>query len=246
MPSATRRLFDIWEAVLPLSPARRALGLVAAMRPDLLAPARGELSVGERDGTLLRLRAAVFGTTISAVSRCQACDERVELSFEIDDVQVAGDRPDTDQGDVLVVEQDGWSVRNRLPSSEDIVCIERATSEQEATAELWRRCTLDVRFDGRPRAVDAIPEAVRTAMADRFATSDPQADVQIQLLCPACSSTWEQDFDISSFLWAEIDTWARRLLADVHVLARAYGWDEDQILALSPLRRRAYLEMVAA
>jgi hypothetical protein len=83
-------------------------------------------------------------------------------------------------------------------------------------------------------------------MADRFATSDPQADVQIQLLCPACSSTWEQDFDISSFLWAEIDTWARRLLADVHVLARAYGWDEDQILALSPLRRHAYLEMVSA
>jgi hypothetical protein len=30
------------------------------------------------------------------------------------------------------------------------------------------------------------------------------------------------------------------------VLASAYGWDEEQILALSPSRRRAYLGLVVA
>ena len=33
-------------------------------------------------------------------------------------------------------------------------------------------------------------------------------------------------------------------LADVHRLARAYGWTEDQVLALGPVRRAHYLSLV--
>ena len=62
--------------------------------------------------------------------------------------------------------------------------------------------------------------------------------------CPACTFTWSEPFDIVTFFWAEIDAWARRLLADVHVLASSYGWSERDILALSPVRRQYYLEMV--
>ena len=51
-------------------------------------------------------------------------------------------------------------------------------------------------------------------------------------------------FDIVSFFWAEIDAWARRVLREVNVLARAYGWRESDILALSPVRRQIYLSMV--
>ena len=46
-----------------------------------------------------------------------------------------------------------------------------------------------------------------------------------------------------SFLWTEIEAWAWRMLSDVHTLARAYGWGERDILALSPTRRQFYLEM---
>ena len=52
--------------------------------------------------------------------------------------------------------------------------------------------------------------------------------------------------DIAGFFWAELDAWARRLLREIHTLARFYGWSEAEILALSPLRRRCYLEMVQA
>ena len=37
--------------------------------------------------------------------------------------------------------------------------------------------------------------------------------------------------------------WARRTLRDVHVLARAYGWREADVLALSPTRRQIYVEL---
>ena len=53
-------------------------------------------------------------------------------------------------------------------------------------------------------------------------------------------------FDIVSFFWREIEEFAIRTLREIHALARAYGWAEDQILALSPTRRRCYLEMVGA
>ena len=50
--------------------------------------------------------------------------------------------------------------------------------------------------------------------------------------------------DILSFLWAEVDSLAKRLLCDVHILAWAYGWREKDILALSEFRRRYYLDCV--
>jgi hypothetical protein len=47
-----------------------------------------------------------------------------------------------------------------------------------------------------------------------------------------------------SFLWSEIHSWAQRLLRDVHAIAAAYGWREGDILAMNPLRRQAYLELI--
>jgi hypothetical protein len=46
------------------------------------------------------------------------------------------------------------------------------------------------------------------------------------------------------YLWTEISVAAQRLLIDVHALARAYGWDQDDILGMSSARRRFYLEVV--
>ena len=61
--------------------------------------------------------------------------------------------------------------------------------------------------------------------------------------CPACGHDASITFDVVSYLWNEIDEWAKRVLVEVHVLAAAYGWSERDVLALSPRRRRLYLEM---
>jgi hypothetical protein len=39
---------------------------------------------------------------------------------------------------------------------------------------------------------------------------------------------------------------AKRLLAEVHLIASAYGWSEAEILGLSRARRDFYLDMVRA
>ena len=53
-------------------------------------------------------------------------------------------------------------------------------------------------------------------------------------------SSWLERF------WAEIDAWARRILREVNILARAYGWRESDILALGAVRRQIYLTMAQA
>jgi hypothetical protein len=73
---------------------------------------------------------------------------------------------------------------------------------------------------------------------------DPQGDVQIALNCTQCSHRWDAPLDIASFVWSEIHAWVVRLLNEVHALALAYGWRESDILAMSPWRRQAYLELI--
>jgi hypothetical protein len=76
--------------------------------------------------------------------------------------------------------------------------------------------------------------------------ADPCIDFAVDLECPACAHAWSAPFDVAGYLWEEIDTRARRLLDEVHVLARAYGWPEDEVLRLSDARRSAYLERALA
>jgi len=64
------------------------------------------------------------------------------------------------------------------------------------------------------------------------------------LTCPSCGYAWPAPFDIASFFWTEVDAWARVLLREIHVLASAYHWCEEDILRLSPWRRRSYLEQI--
>jgi hypothetical protein len=79
---------------------------------------------------------------------------------------------------------------------------------------------------------------------DALAEADPQADIELALACPACGQVSRHEFDVLAFFWSELQAWARNLLLEVHALAQAYGWTEPQVLALSPRRRRLYLEIL--
>ena len=63
---------------------------------------------------------------------------------------------------------------------------------------------------------------------------------------PACGGAWQGVLEVIDFLWAEIRTRARRLLQEIDALARAYGWREAEILALSDARRGLYVQMAMA
>ena len=64
--------------------------------------------------------------------------------------------------------------------------------------------------------------------------------------CPTCGAVSQPVLDPAALVWREFAALARRLEDEVHVLARAYGWSEPEILALSEQRRRRYVERVNA
>jgi uncharacterized protein (UPF0212 family) len=232
-----QELLDAWERGLAEPPVQRALTLLAAACPECLPETLARESVGRRDGRLLTLREWTFGPSLVSLAACPACGERLETAFEVADIRVpeAGDGAET-----LSLSAAGCELTFRLPNSLDLAALRAGEDLEAARRRLLGRCLLGE----QAAAVEELPAEALQAVADRMAQADPQGDVQLALQCPACGHAWRAAFDIVSYFWAEVDAWARVLLHEIHVLASAYGWRETDILALSPWRRRSYLELI--
>jgi hypothetical protein len=175
------------------------------------------------------------------VTSCPSCAEEIELTFDAAEVRRRGgsDTPapfDTTAG--------GYELTLRLPATTDLAHLSDASNIAAARRQLFARCLLGARRDGAAIDVEELPAEVIDAAAARMAELDPQADVAFEVACPSCAHAWLEPFDVVTFLWSELASTARRLLREVHQLAAAYGWSEREILALSPMRRQAYVEML--
>jgi hypothetical protein len=205
------------------------------------------LSVGERDARLLILRDQLFGPELACVTACPRCADRLELTFRVTDVLI----PTAVEPPPLTLTLPGYELTFRLPDSTDLDALWVArestgsadvTGSTDVAAVLLHRCIVDARREGVPCSPSQLPERVVHAIARRMAEADPQAEVELTASCLACDHSWLAPFDIAAFLWQEVDAWARRLLDDIHRLARAYGWREADVLALGPRRRQFYLD----
>src|SRR5262249_29372703 len=113
---SARELLQIWERGLEQNGPQRAVELLRAAAEDGDADA-AELTLGQRDARLLRLREWTFGREIAAVTPCPACGGTQELRFGVDDVRV---RSATAAQTPLEVCAEGYAVRFRLPDSRDL------------------------------------------------------------------------------------------------------------------------------
>lgn len=233
-PSAAE-LLNVWERGRSARHAERALLMLAAAEPDASAEGLAALTVGRRDAGLLRLRERLFGPHLESVTRCPACGELLELT--LDTADLLSDAPVAPAGPFWL-DTEGGRVLFRLPTSADLLAMDGGHG---ASVGLLERCVEEVVGEAA-----SLPPDLVTRVAARMAEADPLADVQLSLSCPACGERWIGSFDAVSYLWDEIDAWAHRTLREVHLLARAYGWGEVEILSLSPLRRHAYLDLVGA
>ncbi|GAA2262004.1 hypothetical protein GCM10010145_29440 [Streptomyces ruber] len=234
-------LLATWEAGLAEAPDGRALLLHRTARPDTDAGALSALPVGEREADLFALRRALFGERMQVRLACGACGE--DMEFELDAGEFASSlSPDGPGESVVRLAESGWEVEFRLPGAADLTAAARTADPRAA---LLARCLVSAVRDGTPVAADALPAPVQRRIAEAVEAADPGADVTLGVTCPECGGTTRAELDIASYLWTELDAWARDVLLDVHLLATAYGWSEPEILALSPLRRRYYLELCA-
>lgn len=235
-----RDLVEVWEVGEDQHPLDRALTLLAAAYPERSWDELAALSVGQRDARLLALRERTCGPKLSAVVECPRCAQRLEFEMRVSDLRAADAGAGEDAREFVA---DGVALRFRLPDSRDLAAVLDLEDPDAARGLLVRRCVLQAGRDGTPVDVEELPGGVVAGLAERISECDPQAEVLLDLRCPACGHAWQALFDIVSFFWAELAARAKRLLREVHELARAYGWREADILGMSARRRRLYLEM---
>lgn len=240
-PVSTVELLTAWECGLSQSSTRRLLTLLTAVHPELSGEQLLKLPIGQRDGLALKLRESLFGPQLTIVAACPFCSERLEVGLNVADIRVASNSLEHQP---LALDVDGFKLQFRLPDSQDLLVIENLDSLEKARSVFLHRCLLSVIHEDQACSVDKLPEEILSKIEATMSAADPQADVELDLCCPACLHSWLAPFDIASFLWTEINAWAQRLLHEVHLLAKAYSWREADILAMSPTRRRYYLGRV--
>jgi hypothetical protein len=198
------------------------------------------LTVGDREALLWQLRSISLGDRIAAVVECGHCHEKLDLDLLV--------------GDLLQPSAPGWSdtftedlagrrVRFRLPTVADqeaVASLARADGELAARA-LLARCLLAV--DDHPPSDDELA-AARSAVEDRVAALDPQAETILDIHCPTCGASTAHALDAAEFLVEELTRTGRHLYREVHVLAWHYHWSEGEILSLTVDKRRRYLDLI--
>ena len=223
----------LWEQGRGRHAIDRALLLFAAACPELPPEHLADLPLGQRNEALFRLRERTFGPNIRTYADCPACGGRNEAMLHTQPfLAAAAEHARNEQ-----FETRGY--RFRAPTSRDLSAVVSCNDATSATIRLLERCCVACPSGA---AVDA------TALLDDVEAGlgalDPIADIELSLACEACGRPWTAPFDIAGVLWDELDAKARALFGEVHVLASAYGWREQDILALGEARRAAYLAMV--
>jgi rRNA maturation protein Nop10 len=244
---AADTLLSHWENGHGRTPAARALDLLVAVslyaaddEPPWSVCGRdpGRWTVGHRDAALLSLHASSLGRPLEAVAACPACGGRAE--FELDAESLAA-QADTEVSGQLTIRAEGHVVRCHVPTTADLATV--TGTGTESVDDLLATCVDSATADGRPVAATDLPPRVREAVESALEEADADAETTLSLTCPECGHRWTAPLDPAAFVCAELDREALALAREVRELATAYGWSERDILAMSPSRRRLYLEV---
>lgn len=227
----------LWENGHRLHPVDRALLAIRASLPE--NPNTDEpvadWTLGRRNRALAELRTLYFGPRLEGWTTCSQCGEKLE--FEVDCRTLAQTQEETSSQSIAI-----HGSTFRLPTSRDLARIAGESDPQRAALLLLHNCTVN----GPPLDKSGWSESEIEEVAEKMSLADPLAEIALGFECPVCQHTSEEALDLSSFLWAEIETRAKRLLLEIHALASSYGWAESAILAMSDVRRAIYLQMVQA
>jgi hypothetical protein len=235
-------VLDVWERARSVSRADCALLLAASAGNGASRDELAQLDIGRRDAQLLNLREKLFGPRMTGRANCPACAQAIEMNFSVAEIRAGSEEELAPQFTTRCGE---YEVTFRLPNTNDLATLIAGDNIVMQKRCLAQRCVLSATRDGQALAFPELPNEAINTLSERMSELDPQGDVQLALTCPRCSHRWDSPLDVVSFVWTEVQAHAAQLLRDVHVLASNYGWREAEILTLSPVRRQAYLELIA-
>jgi len=178
-------------------------------------------SLGAADRALVALHRELVGRDLQTSVRCVGCGEQSVVALGPDDLPAPSSRT-------------RWFAPGmglREPTYADLQGL--PTDAAEATAELVRRC----------RAGTATMTS-RVAGGSDLAAVDDSLTGPVVLVCPGCGALVEAALDVVPLVLADLVLVADEVDLEIHLLARAYGWDLAVIEALPAARRHRFAELV--
>ena len=230
-------LLQVWEKGRSQTPIYRSIYLLSLLYPNFTIEELLSFSIGERDAGLLYLRGVYFGTILQHATDCPECKEKIEWETPLELLQLQALKQDTSVRFFNLTCQEK-TLKIRLPNSQDLLQLLAIEKEVVAIDSLMTNCIIDMDFTTK------VPEQTKKEAFAKMAELDPQADINMDIVCPACQHHWLLNFDIIRYLWEEINDWAFRLLQEVALIAKTFGWSEKDILDMSRFRRNLYLNMI--
>jgi hypothetical protein len=218
------------------SPVWLRIGIVRRLAPPRDSSSDWNfLPYPDVDAALLAVRQRLYGDRILAEIRCDACGAWGDVSLSVDQyLSMNRPRPlgQTVAGD------DGWwewkDVRFRVPTVSAVWnAVEKFGYGAGAAGTLLRYC-----------AGGDSPEVMARVSSVLKRVAPPLAGL-IQGFCPQCGEPVRGWFDPGGFVIEELRARASIVFEHVHLLAQAYGWTEDLILALPSQRREIYAARIA-
>lgn len=211
-------LLDLYDAGARATPLRQAVLLLRAARPEL-GEAAEDVPIGDRDRAVWALRRATFGGAAESLATCSVCGFAIEVALpaEFEWPARASESASVRHGD--------RDYPLRLPTSRDL-------GEPGGAGFPLGNLAADAPWDD-----EAFVEKAAAALEE----ADPGMEVRIEMECPGCGAAVTEIFDAARYFWDELAAEARRTIGEVARLARAFGWAERDILAMTPARRAAYL-----
>ncbi|SEP95800.1 hypothetical protein SAMN04487983_1002272 [Streptomyces sp. yr375] len=234
-------VLEVWEGGLGGTPAARSLLLASVAAPPGQDVA--DLPLSAVNALLLELRRGAFGDALPCAADCPQCGDSLDVTVGAEELRPCAVGSDAGAGPspaTATLTTDGMTVTYRALTGRDVRAVDATTPR--ARRSLLRRCVVHV---SPPPVDDDLSEEVLEQVARLLPELDPGADTVLVLNCPQCAHRWEAALDIGDHLWTEVSGYARKLLHEVHSLARAYGWSEADVLSISPARRQFYLEASA-
>lgn len=195
-----------------------------------------DMPVGSRIAWLLAIADLEGDGPFTVVLRCPRSDclEQMEIEVTLEDV-LSTVPPGS--AEPVAVAVDGVRFVLRRPTGSDQLRWLGA-----GPAAMNRRAILQSLIVEGPRELtDGHVEALEAALDEH----DPLLRFTITTECLACSVTSEHETSLTDCALTVLQRAQQRVIEEVHVLGRAYGWREPDILALPPWRRSRYLGLVA-
>jgi hypothetical protein len=235
-PSQT---LDVCDLGIGRSPLERALLVIEAGNEESKGDPDGEAAsdaaswpLGAVNKALLERRSAIFGQRLELLANCPSCGSICQS--EIDCLKLASAAPSPADERILKVGRK--RVAFRLLTLGDVMGAARMGGR--AGHSLARSLVADASLDLDQRTLTLLSEGV--------AQADPLASIEIALACPECEAAWSEPLHIIDVLWTELKARCDRLVMEIGRLAQAFGWSEQDILAMSGRRRQRYLELLGS